>query len=168
MSTETQIQFREGDVFRFRYSDERIAKARAVHHDLHWCFDGQVIVRDGKLCDTYWAGYRLSSGGDQKVVTPEDGTLEFICNLNDVERIKEYQTRYYDESEVFNLSYQHGCYRFFAVKKGQPRNQCAMLAWLDRQASEYRRDIERTTHYLRLNAEQRAKVEAGDVTVSIG
>lgn len=157
---------KERDVFRFSYSDAAIARMRSPNP--YWCFDGQLIVRNGRLCDTYWAGHKLSAGGDERVVRPEDGDLQFICNLDDVQEIHESECRYYDSADIINLSHQHGCYRFFAIRKGTPKSQRAMLDWLDKKAECLRGDITLSRRHLEQIAAQREEVAAGRTEVSIG
>lgn len=50
------LELKDGDVYRFVYSDESWTKAKngMGHGDLNWCFDGKLVYRDGLLCDTYW------------------------------------------------------------------------------------------------------------------
>src|SRR5690554_3386380 len=98
-ATDTLV-LREGDVYRFSYHQDR------ARGDLSWCFDGQVVVRDGRLVDTYWGGTAVDYG-DGRVVQPSEGTLTFVCNLADVEDIHESERRYYADEDVIDLSWQH-------------------------------------------------------------
>ena len=74
------VQFKENDVFNFRYKPEEAKKRFEPYH----CFDGTLVVKkysDGKilLVDTYW------SGGDSRTFTPEkamsQGELTFYVIL---------------------------------------------------------------------------------------
>lgn len=166
-STDTDtLIFREGDVYRFSYSQE--ARDRA-HGDLHWCFDGQVVVRNGLLVDTYWAGTEATARtSDARVVKPSEGTLTFVCNLSDVQDIRESECRYYADEDVINLSWQHGCYRRYVIRKGTQRSAAKMLAWLDEQIANHKRCIASDIREVERLVEQRVKVEAGDTTIPIG
>ncbi len=155
------IQLREGDVFRFTYSDTECAKSTA---DLRWCVDGQVVVRDGRLCDTYW-GFDAS---EPRIVRPDQGTLMFVCNLNDVREIKDYEARHYDEADVFNLTHHHGYRKRFVVRKDAQPSAERMLREIDAKAEAVRKDLESATRsalwdYRRLG-ELRARIESGDIS----
>jgi len=156
----TTVELREGDVYQFHYSDDVRQKWRT---DPYWCFDGQVVVRSGELCDTYW-GF---SAGEPRVVRPDEGAMTFICNLGDVRDVKEYETRHYAEADVFNLSYQHGCYKRFAVRKDASRNQDRMLAEVEQRMSDLlsklETEVRSVTHdFVRLG-ECRAKIQSGEL-----
>ena len=147
-------------MYRFVYSPEVVERTR---RDLYWCFDGQVVVRNGKLVDTYWG-----ECGEARVVKPSEGTLTFVCNLNDTREIKEWERRYYRDEDVFNLSRQHGCYKYFAVLKETQRSAEKMLAWLDEESAAAKQEIRSRIATLERLATQRARVEAGDTSISIG
>lgn len=159
------IEFREGDVYRFSYSEAARERWRT---DPYWCFDGQVVVRNGQLCDTYWS---FGACGDARVVRPEDGTLTFVCNLNDVREVKEYECKHYAESDCFNLSSQHGCYKRFAVRKDAPRSPERMLEEIRKKEQAIRDEMERVVrgggHDLMRLGEMRAKLECGDTSIHI-
>lgn len=118
---ETEIQLKPNDVFKFHYnSDMMKGTSRSF---MYHCFDGQLIVQEnGLLKDTYWG----NSNDMSKCFTLEkalaEGHLDFICNLNDIEEIQEYETDYYNDNDLFNLSSQHGYCKLFAKRKGAKKN----------------------------------------------
>lgn len=161
---------REGDVFRFSYSPESWEQARRGlgHGDLHWCFDGQLIYRDGLLCDTYWG---LTWGGDNGrhftlAEAQARGTLTFMCNLQDVEKIPDYDFGLYVDGDAFNLSHQHGCYKYFVKRKGAKKSVELMLAALDAKVTAAKDAIERAARHLEFAVETRdrlrPRIEAGE------
>jgi hypothetical protein len=109
---ETVQALQEGNVYRFSYSEQARERWRT---DPYWCFDGQLVVRNGKLCDTYWS---FGACGESRIVEPSEGTLTFVCNLNDVREIQEYEKRHYMEADVFDLTHHHGHRKRFVVRKG--------------------------------------------------
>lgn len=127
-----------GDVFRFKYHDMK----GQSYTDRYWCFDGQLVAvpSNGRviLRDTY---YQFADG-DGRFFEVEDaqaqGTLAFVCNLNDLETARAYETRYYDEADLFDLSYQHRCYAKLMKRKGAKRSREAMYRALalDRKEAE--------------------------------
>ena len=83
------VQFRENDVFNFRYKPEEAKKRFETYH----CFDGTLVVKKYSndklyLVDTYWCG------GDNKTFTPDEaiekGELTFLCNLDEMVDIKKW------------------------------------------------------------------------------
>ena len=120
---------KDGDVFRWYYKND--AEYRQKHSGsgtAYWCMDNQCIYRGGRgLIDTYWTGLDGKySSGCEKHVRLEEADLEFVCNLNDVEFIWEQSKDEYDN--VYNLSYQKGSYKAFAVDRGVGKSKKAILA----------------------------------------
>lgn len=120
---------KNNDVYRFQYNDEQRKKIFMSDH----CFDGQLVFRDGMLYDTYW-GLDLR-GLDGRCFTPEEavqhGELTFVCNLDEVAKVSEHAYPQYADEDSFNLSHQHGCYKYFAVRKGAKKSVAKQLAILD-------------------------------------
>ena len=154
----TEVILKEGDVYRFSYSEAE--RKRADSRDLYWAFDGQVVVRNGKLCDTYW-GFDAS---EPRIVLPEQGELRFICNLSDVRRISEYETRWYDESAVFNLSYNHGCNKRFMVRLDAQMSTHRMLQEVRQKETEINQSIQHGIRTIADLAVLRAQLESGDLS----
>ena len=117
VSSQECVSLREGDVYKWYYKNDAEYRAKCVGGTAYWCMDNLCVVKDGKLVDTYWDGVHLNKfSSGSAILDPEKVDLEFVCNLNDVEFIKEYQIEDYDK--VYNLSYQKGCYKVFAIDKG--------------------------------------------------
>lgn len=139
------MTIREGDIFRFSYSTEYRKKLFEPHH----CFDGQLVaVKAGDgliLMDSYWL-HQFQPRDDSRWFTEEDarskGELTLVCNINDVEKVEQWRTDYYDDADVFDLSYQHRCYPYFAVRKGAPRSKDKMVQVVREKIQKERRAIE--------------------------
>lgn len=163
------IASKHGDVYRFVYSAESWEKAKSGlgHGDLHWCFDGQVIYRDDRLCDTYWGmDWRGDNGRSFTLAEARaKGTLTFVCNLNDVEKIRPEEHELYAAGDAFNLSHQHGCYRHYVKRKGAKRDKDRQLAALSRKVQSARDDLDRARMNLELAVAHRERtvplIEAG-------
>lgn len=146
-SQEPAIELRDGDVYRFSYNQatwERAKAGKMGHGDLHWCFDGQLIVRHGLLCDTYWG---LTWGGDTGRTfslekAQEQGTLTFVCNVNDVEKIRPDEYELYADGDAFNLTHQHGCYKHYVKRRGARKDKERMVAVVNRKVREARSQVE--------------------------
>src|ERR1044071_5230623 len=120
--TEQQIvvEPREGDVFNFAYNQAEYERARG---DLNWWFDGQLVWNGHKFYDTYWGLTRGAVDGRPLTLgeARTKGVLHFVCNLNDVEKIQDYEFPLYAEGDAFNLSHNHGSCRYYARRKGAPK-----------------------------------------------
>lgn len=152
------MTFKEGDVFRFRYSEEARQRAKngLGHGDLHWCFDGQLIFNGQVLLDTYWisckyegsrrVSFQLTAWDSVRQMSVEkaeaDGTLTFVCNLNDCEPIDQGEFPLYAGGDAFDLTHQHGCYKFFLRRKGAMPDAGKVRAEIDRQLEKRREEME--------------------------
>jgi len=172
--TATSLVLHEGDVFRFSYSAEtREAAKRGIGHgDLDWCFDGQLVVWDGTLRDTYWSFGRSTDGRRLTLKEAQSqGTLTFVVNLDDVREVPESETRYYADADCFNLSHQHGCYKKYAVRKTAKKNAERMLAEIDERMRHVRREADsvarQALHDVELLTEARTRLAAGDISVRL-
>jgi len=150
------------DVFTFRY------KNQSEMFEPNHCFDGQLVIKkyDGELIleDTYWS----SNGRRFKIQEAIDkGEMKFVCNLNEVSLIKESETVYYDDSHIFNLSYQHGCYRKFAIKKGAKRSAKKMIKIIEHKISDEKYNIKYSNRNIELLEEKLKKVKNGDIKIYI-
>ncbi len=133
------------------------------------CFDGQLIAckhGDGlRLEDTYW------NSGDNRVFTLEEalrlGTLEFVCNLNDVEKSHKSDLKYYDNKDIFDLSYQHHCYESYYRRKGAKRSKTKMLETVNKKLVEAQREAEYQMRKIEQLSATRTKIELDDLTVYI-
>lgn len=153
----TPVPMKVGDVFRFHYFE----RAKYSGH----CFDGQLVVMERYgglvLCDTYWGFNRCDQ--DTKRFTPEqaerEGELTFVCNLGDVEEIKDYEAPLYADGDTFNLSHQHGCYRKWAKRKGARRDRAAILRNAQEKLADARRKAQSAMHSVEWAARQYQKAE---------
>lgn len=122
---------KEGDVYHWSYKDHlEYHKKHAGSGTAYWCLDQKAFVKeeDGELylIDTYWQSY------DQKYIGINSGCLdtakvdlEFICNLNAIRLIRDYEKEDYDV--VYNLSRQKGCYPVYAVDKNVQVSNKALI-----------------------------------------
>jgi hypothetical protein len=155
---------RELDVYHFTYNAEQQAKIFESHH----CFDGQLIVRGEKLVDTYWGLDPRGYDGRSFTLAEaqQKGILTFICNLNDVEKIAEWLYPQYADGDAFNLSHQHGCYKYYVAKKGAKKSVEKRLAIIEERIKKAKSDAEyavrRAFEAIEQGHEQSARLAAGE------
>lgn len=161
------MELKVNDVYKFWYNEEWREKI----FDPNWCFDGQLIVkqnRNGELFleDTYWYG-----SGENKCFTLEQalerGVLIFVCNLNDIELIKENELNYYADDDIFNLSRQHGCYKEFYKRKGTEKSSDKMEEVLKYKIQEIEHELEWKKDELKRSKEKLERVQNGDLNIFI-
>lgn len=135
-----EFNLREGDIFKWYYKDDSEYR-RNNQSTAYWCMDNQCVVKNGELIDTYWDGVNslLTTSTHAVRLDIDKIDLEFICNLDEIEFIKEYQVEDYDR--VYNLSYQKSCYKVFAIDKGAQVSKKALRAKYLRklEEAEYRK-----------------------------
>lgn len=160
-------EIKAGDVYSFRWK----ATTNRPGHDPYWCFDGQLIAvaHNGGLLlvDTYW-DFGKSLGDSAKTFTIDEamerGNLKFVCNLHDVEPAQNHDARYYDEADLFDLSYQRRCYTKLMKRKGAKKSREAMYRALAQDRKEAEEMLRSAIHKLEWVARTRQVVEdAADV-----
>lgn len=164
-------KIKENDIYRFSYSLEY--KDKAKHFDPYHCFDGQLVAKKDKetgeitLVDTYWS----FGGNDSRYAKPkewrEKGTLTFFLNLDEVEKAEEWERMYYNEKDFYNLSYQHGCYKKFAKRKGAKRDKGVMLDSLQEALKKAKYDADYAIRRVEEYSTKIAQVQNGDTTIYI-
>lgn len=124
------------------------------------CFEGLgVVVENSKgekfIQDTFWQIGHYRS--DEKNFTVEDiGVVidvEYYVNLDDIEPIDHYHTKYYSDDDLFRITRQHGCtegciHRY--KRKGAKRSPEKMKSYIQQQIKDAewqyesaKRDLER-------------------------
>ena len=161
---------KEGDVFKFHYSQEYRAEAEKKWYSgyLSHCFEGILIARSTdtglRLVDTFWG-----IGGDGKSFSEKDareiGELTFYVNLDEIEKINERDTEYYDDKDIFRISNQHACVpscvQYFK-RKGAVKSATKMLEVINEKMRDKRKDIQYAIDSLERMAVEKAKIENGD------
>lgn len=161
------MDIREGDIFSFSYSTEYRAKLFEPHH----CFDGQLVAaREGDgivLVDTYWLYQFQPRGDSSRRFTESDarkkGELRLVCNLHDVNKIEKHDAQYYDDTDVFDLSYQHRCYPYFALRNGATRSKEKMRIVVRDKMKRERSNIESAIYNIERLARTELMIEEGRV-----
>lgn len=162
MKTETK-EYKANDVFSFRYNAEELKKRFEPYH----CFDGTLVVKDCNgetlLVDTYW------SGAEGKWLTikqaQEQGDLAFLCNLDEMQEIKEYETVYYNDEDVVILRIHAGHRNRFLIKTGTGRSKSKMLDSIKVKIEEEEYKIKSAESSIRRLKETLTKIEGGDLSV---
>lgn len=160
------MKIKLNDVYRFQFNETELKHRSYPYH----CFDGQLTVKEGwgkgfRLYDSYWN----FSGNCTKSFTLEEalkyGTLEFICNMDEIEPIEWHQQSRYDDADLFDLSNQHGCYKKMYKRIGAQPSKQKMISVLNKKIEEEKSKIKMAASSLRwLNQEMIKLEKAEDVS----
>lgn len=170
---EKKHEIKEGDFFRFHYTDKyrEEAERRWYSGYLRHCFEGilhaRVIGTELRLVDTYWG---LSGDGQSfsEKEARERGTLEFIFNIADVEKIPEHERVYYSDDDLFSVSEQHACVPscvFHFKRKGAEKSNKKMLAVVNEKIREQHKKVDYAIDELKRLAVKKEKIEGGDINI---
>lgn len=134
----------KNDVYRFRYSEEFIKSHKGMG-DLYHCFDGILIERhpDGRNPyweDTYWSSDNRIFRSMEEIISK--GEIKLICNLDDVEPIKEHEIKYYEESDIFYLPIHKGYRGQYYNKKGSEMSKEVVLKGIENKIKELESNVE--------------------------
>ncbi len=123
MNQEKKIKLKIGDVYLFQWNQEQWDK-QSYNGSLNHCFEGLLVVMEGHtwnretekydkglmLIDTYWGVNREENNKRFSLKeAQEKGSLEYYCNLNEIEEIKNYNLDDYADEDLFRLHDQHAC-----------------------------------------------------------
>lgn len=120
---ETMTQIKKGDLFRWRYKDEK------AHSDYlnYWCCSRMCRADETHLVDLYWG----DKNGARGIFTYEQAflkiNLEFIANEADLEKIEDWQACYYRQEDIVNLNHSNNSRGNVYRRKGTQRNREVML-----------------------------------------
>ena len=158
------IQFKENDVFNFRYKPDIAKKYISPYH----CFDGTLIVKrydkdNLYLEDTYWGSGDSRTFTTDKVI--EKGELTFLCNLDEMVDIKEHETLYYDDVNIVKMFIHAGYRNRFLIKKDVQRSQAKMIQSIKQKIEDVHSKIKSAENSLKRHNETLNKIEAGDTSV---
>lgn len=153
---------KELDVYEFTYNKDLRERDNYINH----CFDGILIVRksdDGELYlqDTYTSDGRVFSLKDAK----NKGNLDFMCNLNNVDKIDIRDTIYYEESDVVTLHCQHGYQTKYYLKKNAKKSATQMVYYINKQLEDKQNKIESLEHDMKMYKEKLKKVKSGELDI---
>jgi hypothetical protein len=131
------MKFKEKDVFRFRYNEAETKKG----YDLYHCFDGILITKtheDGEIYleDTYWSSNSRSFSTEEVL---RKGTLEYMCNLNEMTSINSAECKYYDN--IVELPIHKGYRTAYLVAKDEVRSPSKILSEIQEQIETKTRKI---------------------------
>lgn len=130
------------------------------------------IGEDGKiiLVDTYCGIGRLDNKQYSLSEARKLGKLEYYCNLDEIEKIEEYKTKYYDDKDIFILHDQHACADsciYYFVRKGAEKDKEKMLETVNELLNKAKREIEYQTRNVEEYSAKKQQIENGNLEIYI-
>jgi hypothetical protein len=157
--------WREGDVFLWRYRDDRGDQTLK-----YWCRARKAIVRGGVLMDIYWAyieGHKVNFHGEGGVWTRGQAenrlVLEYRGNLDEFEAIADYNEAMYDNADILDLRHANSSQKQVYLRKGARRSQAAMLAEVTYKIEKAESQIRHANWQIERLSKEKAKIEAGEL-----
>jgi len=121
----------EGDIYRWRWADDARDRDRGPYRAYH-CFSQMAVVRDGRLCDTFWYGHGT-------VIDPSVVALTLLGNENDMTKIREYEARYYRSEDIVDMRHSNSSSAPVYLQPGAQKDPDTMLEYIrhERGRAEY-------------------------------
>jgi hypothetical protein len=160
------MELKLNDIYKFQYNEKYCKQLFEPYH----CFDGQLIVRQGNAGDLYLEDTYWSSGGNKTFTLDQalvKGILEFICNIEEIEKIGESEMNYYANEDLFDLSKQHHCYNEYYKRKGAKKCPVKMERVLIRKIEKIEHNISWENSQLIRVKEDLGKLRNGDIDIYI-
>jgi len=154
---------KEGDVYRIIFKE---GTSISRH-----CFENQLEAYQTKagewmFLDRYWG---ISGQSFTLARIAELGTLELICNKNEVEPVHKYDICKYKPEDRILLTSQHGCCescRAWYVKTGTPLDKETMLAVLRARIETEKCNVQSSMQAIQRLSDKYTQIEAGNLKVT--
>jgi hypothetical protein len=152
----------KNDVYRFRYSEEFIKNN--PNRDLYHCFDGILIERERNGVpyyeDTYWISDNRIFNSMEEMLNK--GDIKLLCNLDEMEEIDEWRSKYYNEEDVVFLGIHKGYRSKYLIKKGTQMSKDVVIQGLKNKISELEENIQYETRKIEWLKKDIEDVENGE------
>lgn len=129
-------QFKEGDIFHWRFKPDVETKRRNYSSDPYHCKSRIAVVKDGILQDTFWYG-----GSDNAVLRQDDITLEYQGNPSDMTVIPESEKVFYRHEDLVDMNHSNNSRAPVYVKAGKSRDRETMRAYFSCKIERAESDI---------------------------
>lgn len=160
-----KVKLKIGDVYNFNWNAEEYNK-QSWQGSLRHCFEGLLVVMEGHvynnktskydkkimLVDTFWGINREEN--NQRFTLEEAqkrGTLNYYCNLNEIEKVEKYHLDNYDDNDLFRLHDQHACVDscvYWYKKKGAKKSPQKKIKVLQEKINKEKSDIEYSVRHI--------------------
>lgn len=151
-------EMREGDIYRWRWADEKLDADCGPFRSYH-CKSQIAVFENGHLSDTYW-----STGGSDSWLNPETVKLEFWANVNDLIEVSKYEIVHYRREDIVDLRHANNSRGPVYLKKGAARDAATMLNVIEEKLDAARREIDWANHRIEKLTQDAEKVRSGKLS----
>lgn len=154
---------REGDIFRWRWKDEKLHGDSGPWRSYH-CKSQIAIFHSGEFYDTFWLhcygdGWNFSS---DRILRPDSITLEkHEGNYADMKRIRPYDAPYYRPEDIVDLRHSNDSNAPIYLRPGATRNAEVILEEIAYRRDRAEGEIRSAQHTIERLDAARALAEAG-------
>ncbi len=154
-------QFKEGDIFKWRWTDEESAKRqKSCGSTVYWCMSQIAIFQNGRLRDTYWYG-----GSDSTYELELDKVvITFLGNPAEMKTIYDGERAFYRPEDVVDMNHANNS-RAPVYVKGE-RNPETMRRYYHEQAERFEREIKMARDRIADCRNAVAAIDRGELTGS--
>lgn len=147
---------REGDIYRWRWADEdqRDLGSFGAYH----CCSRWAVFRNGKLMDTYWAGF------ENKILSAEKVELTLVANEDELREIASYETPYYRPSDIVDMRHANNSHGPIYLRNGAEKDAATMLSVVRSKKEEAERVIRFATDQIARCAEMEEQIAKGNLS----
>lgn len=139
------------DIYHIRYTQS--FRDNNPRGDLNHCFEGLAIALEVlggglMLFDTFWGIGNTSGKSWIQEDVDKNISIEFYCNLDEIEHIQDWEQMYYADQDLFRLTRQHACSKnciSYYKRKGAERSRDKMKASIESKAADAVRRIQFAT-----------------------
>lgn len=156
-----QIEIKDGDIFRWRYKDEKPDDLGAYRR--YHCKSQIAVARDGLLIDTYWNGSASDSANWSYDEAEQKLALTHLGNFAELEKKPEYHSEYYDDVDCVDLNHPNSSRDNFYVRKDAQRSRSKMRAVIANRIAETERGIAYAQSKLERDRQLLAALDSGKI-----
>lgn len=145
---------KKGDYFNWRYKLEYLPE----HMAYHCC--SQICVFDGnKLTDTFWIG------SSNNVIDESKCELTFLGNINDYDKLKQWDIKYYDPKDIMDLRHSNSFEKDVLLKKGAKKNFYLIKSRINSKIEEHKHDIDYRKRQIENLNKELVKINNGETDI---
>jgi|WetSurMetagenome_2_1015567.scaffolds.fasta_scaffold01001_8 hypothetical protein len=152
------MNIKDGDIFFWSYKDELKHKDSMTY----WAKSRYAIAKDGILRDTFWSnhcdGFNLTY---EKAL--DELELQYLGNLNELEKKSEYFVDYYDEKDCVNINHSNSLKGNFYIRCGAKRSKKKMVEVIKYKIEKERGNIKFSVNEIKYLKRALKEIEDGCV-----
>lgn len=151
-----KVDIRERDIFSWEYKGER-----NDCRDAYWGKSQFCIERNGRLIDTFSLDSQHSTSWGFEEAAKKIN-LKFLGNFNDLIQISKSKAKYYDPSDIVDISHSNSYSPEIYRRKGSEYSAKAMIKLCQLKIAEKKRVIELEKNEVSRLEEIIVKIDKGD------